>query len=144
MKMDETTSLVTRSHFAHICVEIDISKSLISKFRLKLRVRKVEYEGIHMVCFTCGMYGHMKENCLVHLTPPPVDSTKTDQNDGTNSSQSNEKLGNPGMIEDEAVNPEVVDNYGPWIIAKWKERRPHVSKLNRQRKVPILRWESPT
>lgn len=25
---------------------------------------RVEYEGIHPVCFGCGVYGHRKETCL--------------------------------------------------------------------------------
>ena len=58
IKIDEATSIVSRRHFARLCVEVDLSKPLISKFRLRQRVRRVEYEGIPMVCFECGRYGH--------------------------------------------------------------------------------------
>ena len=36
---------------------------LVSKFRLRTRIRKLEYEGIHLVCFRCGVYCHRKETC---------------------------------------------------------------------------------
>ena len=28
-----------------------------------MRIRRVEYEGIHLICFGCGKYGHKKEAC---------------------------------------------------------------------------------
>ena len=54
IKIDEARSLVSRGHFAHMCVEIDLEKPLISKFQLRHKVTKIGYEGIHLVCFNCG------------------------------------------------------------------------------------------
>lgn len=47
-------------------MEVDIIKPLKSKFSLKIRVRTIEYEMIHLVCFNCGIYGHHKENCSLN------------------------------------------------------------------------------
>ena len=74
VKIDNATSLVTRGHFARICVELEQSKPLIFKFRLGKRRRRVEYE-VHLICFACGMYGHKKEGCLTHSSCAPVTST---------------------------------------------------------------------
>ena len=63
VKIDTATSLVSGGHFARLCVEVDLSKPLIFEFKLWHRVWWVEYEGIHMVCFECGKYGHRKESC---------------------------------------------------------------------------------
>ncbi|XP_019184629.1 PREDICTED: uncharacterized protein LOC109179582 [Ipomoea nil] len=63
IRVDQATSMVSRGMFARVCVEVDITKPLISKFTYKGRVRLVAYEGIHMVCFTCGVYGHSPEAC---------------------------------------------------------------------------------
>ncbi|XP_019150527.1 PREDICTED: uncharacterized protein LOC109147321 [Ipomoea nil] len=63
IKIDHVTSLVSRGHFARICVEVDITKPLISKFKYNEKVRLVAYEGIHMVCFGCGVYGHSPDAC---------------------------------------------------------------------------------
>ena len=49
VKIDEATSLASRGHFARICVEIDLKMSMISKFHLRLKVRKIDYKGIHLV-----------------------------------------------------------------------------------------------
>ena len=38
-------------------------KPLVSKFRLRRRIRKLEYDGIYLVCFGCGMFSHRKETC---------------------------------------------------------------------------------
>lgn len=52
-----------RVKIARICVEVDLRKVLVSKFELKCRQYNVEYEGLHMVCFDCGIYGHRKDEC---------------------------------------------------------------------------------
>lgn len=63
IKVDNTTSLVSKGSFARVCVEIDISKPLISKFTLEQKVWPIVYEGLHLVCFSCGLYGHKAEQC---------------------------------------------------------------------------------
>ncbi|XP_019189026.1 PREDICTED: uncharacterized protein LOC109183401 [Ipomoea nil] len=63
LRVDRATSAVSRGMFTRICVEVDITKPLISKFNYKGRTRSVEYEGIHMVCFACGIYGHDPDAC---------------------------------------------------------------------------------
>lgn len=54
VKMDTTT---------RICVEVDLSKPLLSKFTLAGEVLPIEYEGIQLVCFKCGIYGHKQGQC---------------------------------------------------------------------------------
>ncbi|KAJ1418543.1 Zinc finger, CCHC-type [Sesbania bispinosa] len=52
-----------RGKFARLCVEINLQKPLIPQFRLMGRTYKVEYEGLFMVCFACGRYGHRHDSC---------------------------------------------------------------------------------
>ncbi|XP_031131691.1 uncharacterized protein LOC116033077 [Ipomoea triloba] len=63
VKVDTTTSLVSIGKFARVCIEVDLSKPLLSKFTLEDEVLPIEYEGINMVCFTCGIYGHKQGQC---------------------------------------------------------------------------------
>ncbi|XP_031127744.1 uncharacterized protein LOC116029845 [Ipomoea triloba] len=63
VRIDHTTSLVSRGKFTRVCVESDITKPLISRFTLEDKVWHVAYEGIHVVCFSCGMYGHKQDLC---------------------------------------------------------------------------------
>ncbi|CAN1128392.1 hypothetical protein LINPERHAP2_LOCUS4599, partial [Linum perenne] len=61
--IDRTTLNGCWGNYAQICVEIDISEKLKSMYRLWRRVRRVEYEGLHVICFNCGIYGHSKDAC---------------------------------------------------------------------------------
>lgn len=63
IKVDHATSLTNRGMFARMCIEVDITKPLKSKFMVKRKVMTVEYEGMHMICFHCGIYCHNKEGC---------------------------------------------------------------------------------
>ena len=63
IKVDRNTSMVSRGHYPRICIEINMEKPLVAKFKLHRRVRPVEYEGLHLVCFSCGRYGHEAEKC---------------------------------------------------------------------------------
>lgn len=55
--------LVTKGRFARVCVEIDLTKPLVAKFWLDKRWYSVEYEGLHLICYKCGRYGHGLKSC---------------------------------------------------------------------------------
>ena len=63
IKVDAATSLASRGHFARQCIEVDLSKQLLSKFRLRNKIHRIEYEGIYLVCFECGRFGHRVGKC---------------------------------------------------------------------------------
>ncbi|CAN1193094.1 hypothetical protein LINPERPRIM_LOCUS28163 [Linum perenne] len=50
VRVDHTTLEGSRGNFARLCVEVDLSKPLLSKYRLRRRVRRIEYEGLHTIC----------------------------------------------------------------------------------------------
>lgn len=64
LKIDRVTSIQSRGQFARLCVEIDLSKKLVPNIQVKGVVLKLEYEGLHIVCFACGKYGHKQDSCL--------------------------------------------------------------------------------
>ncbi|CAN1146814.1 hypothetical protein LINPERHAP1_LOCUS18735, partial [Linum perenne] len=61
--VDNTTLFGSRGNYARVCVEIDLHKPLVSKYHLNRKVRHVEYEGLHEICFHCGRYGHNQGGC---------------------------------------------------------------------------------
>ncbi|XVF38700.1 hypothetical protein REPUB_Repub20aG0124200 [Reevesia pubescens] len=63
LRLDASTSLAIRSKFAHICVEVDLSKLFISRVRVGHFIQIIEYEAMHTVCFECGIYDHHVDNC---------------------------------------------------------------------------------
>ncbi|QHO14150.1 uncharacterized protein LOC110262665 [Arachis ipaensis] len=43
--------------------EIDLRRKLVLAIEVLGREFKIEYEGLHLICFGCGRYGHRREEC---------------------------------------------------------------------------------
>ena len=86
VKIDEVTSLVSRDHFARMCMEIDLEKPLISKSQLRHKERKIEYESIHLVCFSCGRFNYRNDECpsRQETTPPKLEGSRIDDRENRN------------------------------------------------------------
>lgn len=128
--IDEETSLVSRGKFARMCVEIDITKPLISKFKLRKKVRRIEYEGMHLVCFNCGVYGHTTDQCKRESK-----DEGTVHDTGMNTTAGGMETATSRTLE-EKIRPEVVDDYGPWMLAKKPTRRTTPRGGNREQGGP--------
>ena len=63
IKVDSTTANVERGQYTRMCIEVDLTKPLLSKFRLNGRVWGIQYEGLRMICFKCGKQGHKEDAC---------------------------------------------------------------------------------
>jgi len=79
IKVDNTTENVERGQYSRMCVEVDLTKPFLSKFRLNGRVWGIQYEGLKMICFKCGRQGHKEEACETNhrasqLVPVPATS----------------------------------------------------------------------
>ncbi|XP_019195851.1 PREDICTED: uncharacterized protein LOC109189694 [Ipomoea nil] len=110
IRVDQATSLVSRGMFARICVEVDMRKPLISKFTYEGKVRTVAYEGMHLVCFSCGLYGHAKDGCPL-LRRPTEESEGAGAGEGINQ----EAKKDPPKEPNDAVDPKVL--FGEWMLA---------------------------
>lgn len=58
LKVDRLTSIYSRGQYDRICVEIDLDKPLKSYIIIRGFKLLNEYEGLHLICFHCGKYGH--------------------------------------------------------------------------------------
>jgi hypothetical protein len=63
VKVDKTTLNQERGKYARICVEVDLTKPLLAMFTIKGSKYNVAYEGLHLLCTTCGRFGHYKKGC---------------------------------------------------------------------------------
>ncbi|KAI9121291.1 hypothetical protein K1719_008324 [Acacia pycnantha] len=63
IKIDRSTSVYDKGEFARICVEVDLQKPLLLAFTAFREDKQLVYEGLHLVCFDCGLYGHVQEQC---------------------------------------------------------------------------------
>ncbi|CAJ2628274.1 unnamed protein product [Trifolium pratense] len=91
--------------------KIDLRKILRSKFVLNKRTYTVEYEGINLVCFTCGRYGHRKDQC--EITNGETPQGPTNENLEKNFEKQKEQDNNTN------------EKFGPWM---------HVQRGGRRRK----------
>ena len=58
LQIDTHTASETRGRFARPCVQIDVTKPLVTGILIGKVEQLVLYEGIHRLCFDCGRVGH--------------------------------------------------------------------------------------
>ncbi|CAL1414522.1 unnamed protein product [Linum trigynum] len=104
VRVDRATELGARGLFARACVEVDLTKPLLSKYKVEGVEYELQYEGLSNVCFECGSYGHQKSHC------------PTLHREGSDSP--------PPQAEPTHPVPHHTETYGEWMIAKRRERRP--------------------
>lgn len=64
LKLDKNTITRETGKYASLCIQIDFRKPLLAIFLTKGWYYKLEQEGLHFLCLTCGRFGHYKEECL--------------------------------------------------------------------------------
>lgn len=111
--VDDTTLQVRRERYARVCVEADLAKPLVPFVSVLGRLQRVEYEGLHMICFDCGKYGHRADNCSLHKAAQNPMVVEPQQGVGTFAAD-----GDSG--------------FGPWMLPKYGKRRPHKSTGGRR------------
>lgn len=105
IKVDQATSLISRGKFARLCVEVDITKPLLAKFKIRRRVIRIEYEGLHLICFHCGIHGHHKEQCS---------SIKVDGKHGALPEEGKDHSDDQNREEPNLA--EIKEKFGPWMM----------------------------
>lgn len=127
LKLDKTTAGVERGRFARAAIEIDLSKPLVLKVMVRKRVQLVGFEGLHVICFTCGQVGHRSEHCPEKvMDSEPAKNTKMD----TNKKPQQEKAA--GKENGDVETPK----YGPWMMVNRKQRKHVVQEKSMARKKP--------
>lgn len=62
-KVDMRSVSQTRGQYARLCVELDLTKRLETEIKVDDIWYQIQYEGLHLVCFKCGIYGHDLQHC---------------------------------------------------------------------------------
>lgn len=65
LKIDKLTSIHSRGQFARICVEVDLARPVVPQVLVRGETLNLEYEGLHTICFFCGVYGHRESVCIL-------------------------------------------------------------------------------
>ncbi|XP_028799751.1 uncharacterized protein LOC114755052 [Neltuma alba] len=115
IKVDEMTLTRARTMYARMCVEIDLNAPLLPAYIVDGNHLKIEYEGLQLICFACGRFGHDKEHCL----------TKT-QKEHQGEKEQRTPQENTQLVGEvsPAKNPEKVteEKFWEWMIAQYPRR----------------------
>lgn len=135
LKLDRTTAVREKGRFARAAVEVDLDKPLVSKIWVRNEVQMVEYEGLHVVCYGCGVVGHREQDCPLHQPkpqePPPMDlnvppSAEKDDTQQTTTPSATPVPSPPAVVER--------PRYGSWMLVTRKPRRNDQNNNQQQKK----------
>lgn len=113
IRVDVPTAQRGRGKFARLCVELDLSKSLILEFSIEGKVQSIEYECMSLLCLHYGRYGHVREACVDFL-------------------RMQREKGKAEVVEKEVMKEgeelEEVRRESPWKVVQnpWRQRRGRV------------------
>ncbi|KAL4323250.1 hypothetical protein GQ457_11G015960 [Hibiscus cannabinus] len=62
-RIDYNTEEGKLGRFARLAVVVDLNKPLVPGILVDGVFQKVEYEGLPMICYSCGRYGHTDDAC---------------------------------------------------------------------------------
>lgn len=93
-----------------MCVEIDLRKPLLAKYKLKNKIFRIEYEGLHIICFSCGIYGHNKDSCP---GGEPIDGRE----------EGHEQIRDKRKDVNLEHRAEVLEEYGAWMMVHKNSRK---------------------
>ncbi|XP_024043093.1 uncharacterized protein LOC112099835 [Citrus clementina] len=116
MKIDSNTASSARGRFARIAVRLSLAKPLVSQFVLDGKVQKVEYEGLPVICFTCGRYDHSSSSCKGL-------NSATNSGEGVQPQPNTQPQGNTVQPDDHGNIDSNAESFGPWMIATRKGRK---------------------
>ncbi|XP_028790153.1 uncharacterized protein LOC114746133 [Neltuma alba] len=121
-------SNVERGRFARVCVELDLQKKLVPRVIAANSIYNVEYEGLYLICFVCGRYGHRKETCSWTLRNPqqldPRNSNETKSDAASTSRLQQEKNREQPDQDSSTANLKIAaeEEFGSWMIVNRRGR----------------------
>ncbi|KAL4324934.1 hypothetical protein GQ457_11G026940 [Hibiscus cannabinus] len=104
VRIDYQTDSGRCGRFSRMAVTIDLHKPLVSKLIINDRIQLIEYESLPKICFSCGKYGHVHDNC-------PMQQTSMESTDL------------PEPPQPEHPKPSESEPFGPWMVVERKQRR---------------------
>ncbi|KAL4384688.1 hypothetical protein GQ457_15G003010 [Hibiscus cannabinus] len=106
VKIDYNTTEGKCGKFARLAVVVDLKKPLIPSIVIDNFRQKIEYEGLPIICYGCGCYGHTEDACKLNV-----------------SGSSTEECG----VTDELRESDKLEKFGPWMQVMGRRARKGVS-----------------
>jgi hypothetical protein len=142
VKVDMHTLDASRGKFARVCIEIELDKPVVGKVWFRDFWYHVEYEGLHLLCKNCGIYGHVARNCPTTVPrqekQPIIPSENTrNVNEGgvleeteAQTMPETANLNKDGPLHAAEIKGE--DLYGDWLIVSRKKNQGRNSSAKNQ------------
>lgn len=121
IKIDETTTSMSRGKFARLCVEVDLTVPLLPQYIIKGKVYKIEYEGLHTLCYHCGVFGHIVGSCPMKM-------------------EEEHKEKEAGAMENDKGEKSEEDLVGPWTVVQKVRRRNNAGVFKENEGEKIQGW----
>ncbi|CAI0429816.1 unnamed protein product [Linum tenue] len=102
IRVDQATSTGARLDYARVCVQVDLTKPLLSMFKINGVKYFIQYEGLEKICLECGRYCD-RAQCTCRVSSEYMETDK-------------------GSAADKPKQAEPETPYGDWMIAKRKNR----------------------
>ena len=95
-----------RASYACLCIQINLTRPLITTVRVGKLRQKIMYEGISSFSFCCGILGHKQENCsfCIQVTAKVGEVEPPSHSAGNQKDQPNDT------------------NFGEWMLVTKKKR----------------------
>ncbi|XP_021800399.1 uncharacterized protein LOC110744720, partial [Prunus avium] len=125
VKVDAHTMGQARGKFARLCIELDLSKPLIPFIEVEGRTYGVVYEGIQLVCFECGCFGHGRDSCPVIMEAKQKQAAEEEafeNMEGTPPAPNEDVVVDPANLAAETP----AKMHGQWMLMKPKNFRKKV------------------
>ena len=76
------------------------------------------------------MYSHRKETCPSEILATTIPTVQEPQIRDDEDRESNRIITGENEGGDEAISPEIVEDFGPWMLAKRQIRRVPITQIN--------------
>ncbi|XP_075669878.1 uncharacterized protein LOC142639611 [Castanea sativa] len=129
LRVDTHTAAEARGRFARLCIQVDVTKPLVTAIRIGKLEQPMCYEGIQKLCFDCGRMGHKRENCpysISHDVMSKETAGMEPAKDNTRSCNSCGAYADKGEVGSNEIVPETTQEnveesvhdstYGLWIV----------------------------
>lgn len=60
-------NFIIADKFDRVCIEVDLTKSLVGQMVVDGKWQKMECEGLHVVYYHCGCYRHITKSCTIKI-----------------------------------------------------------------------------
>nr|KYP37853.1 Transposon TX1 uncharacterized [Cajanus cajan] len=145
VKVELNTLNMTRGRFARVCVEINLEEPVVGRFFLNGVWYNVEYEGLHLLCSSCGCYGHVLRNCP-HAARSESMATGVGEKETTEQpprvpTHSEGSAAQTGEKSDPHVKGGIApDPHGDWMIVKRRNQKHNFGKPQGRNEVEERRF----